>query len=204
MGNIFLEWDQQLFVLINQSLAFKFLDPLMIVLSSSKTFIPFYIWGIVVLIKKFRVKAWIPLVWVLLAFTLADGISAKILKPAFQRVRPAFEEHLHARLPQGPPGGRHGFVSSHSANAFAVYPLLLLVVFYQKGKQISQNKIQKCATILVFFTAFWIAYSRVYLGLHYVGVVLFGGLLGWLIWKLLSYLYIHHLYEKYMETPELT
>ena len=43
------------------------------------------------------------------------------------------------------------------------------------------------AFAVTLFVAFWIAYSRVYLGRHYVGDVFFGGILGasigHLLWK---------------------
>jgi len=173
--------DDQLFVLINQNWAFEELDPLMKVLSSSLTFIPFYVWAIFQLVKKFQSKSYIPIIIALIAFGLADGISSKVFKPGFKRVRPAFEVQLNPRIPAGMPGGKYGFVSSHAANAFAVYPLLVMMVFYRKDVKFSYNKTQKIAFWISIFVAFWISYSRVYLGRHYVGDVFCGGVLGALI-----------------------
>lgn len=198
MWGEWLLWDEKLFVLINQKYAHDLLDPLMKVLSSSKTFIPFYLWGVYRLIRRYRLKSWIPIIVLLCAFGLADGISSKIFKPYFQRLRPAFEQELNPRLPNGKPGGKYGFVSSHSANAFAVYPLLVLMVFYQKGSSILQNRRQKWALMVTLWIAFWIAYSRVYLGVHYFGDVFFGGILGVLICCGLWTIYTRKLHEKYL------
>ncbi len=176
-----LEFDDRLFVWINQKWAHESLDSVMIILSSSKTFVPFYLWAIYKLIQRYKRKFFIPVLLAILAFGLADSISSKVFKPNFKRVRPAFEVHLNPRTPDGMPGGKYGFVSSHAANAFAVYPLLVAMIFYKKELRFSQNSAQRISVFIAFFVAFWIAYSRVYLGRHYVGDVFFGGILGMLI-----------------------
>ena len=173
--------DDRLFIRINQEWAMPFLDPIMVFLSSSLTFVPFYIWAIYRLIRRYGKTAYRPIALAILAFGLADSISSRVFKPTFKRDRPAFEQHLTPRLPEGKPGGRYGFVSSQSANAFALYPLLMGMVYYQKELRFSQNKHLKIAVFGTLFVSFCIAYSRVYLGRHYVGDVAVGGLLGGLI-----------------------
>lgn len=173
--------DDRLFIRINQTWASPFWDPIMVILSSSLTFVPFYIWAIYRLIRRFGKSVYRPIALAMLAFGLADSISSRVFKPTFKRDRPAFEQHLTPRLPDGMPGGRHGFVSSHAANAFALYPLLMGMIFYQKEWRFSQNKPLKIAVFGALFVSFWIAYSRVYMGRHYVGDVAVGGLLGGLI-----------------------
>ena len=198
-----LEFDDRLFVLINQRWAHESLDSLMIILSSSRTFVPFYIWAIYKLIQRYKRKFYIPVLLAVVAFGLADSISSRVFKPNFKRVRPAFEVQLTPRTPDGMPGGKYGFVSSHSANAFAVYPLLVMMVFYRKDLRFSQNKNQKIAFAIALFVAFWIAYSRVYLGRHYVGDVFFGGILGAAIGHLLWKAYAKFALEKALLTDEL-
>jgi len=76
-------------------------------------------------------------------------------------------------------GGQYGFVSAHAANtfAFATFSLLLF-----KNLQYS---------IFIIPWAMLIAYSRVYLGVHYPGDILGGSILGIIIgiaiFKLLLY-----------------
>jgi len=166
--------DDRMFIRINQEWAMPFLDPIMAFLSSSVTFVPFYFWAIYRLIRRYGKESYKPILLAIVAFGLADSISSRVFKPSFKRERPAFEQHLTPRLPEGMPGGRYGFVSSHSANAFALYPLLMGMVFYQKELRFSQNKHLKIAVWSALFVSFWIAYSRVYLGRHYVGDVAVG------------------------------
>ncbi len=188
------QWDQNLFIWVNQKYAFSWLDEPMIWFSSTWLFVPLYIWGIYMLIKKWKSKSWIPISLLLLAFGLADSISTRVLKDNTHRLRPCFNQELsdQVRLPDGLPGGKYGFVSSHSANAFAVYPLLMLFVFARKTSPENPikgskkwNKQQKLGYWIMFVVACFVAYSRVYLGRHFVGDVLGGAILGLLLGRIL-------------------
>lgn len=185
----FLKWDDALFLLINQKWAFPSLDAPMVILSSKYTFIPFYVWFIYTVVRQYGRKFYLPLMMAILSFALADSISAKIFKPGFKRLRPAFETQLSPRLPDGMPGGKYGFVSSHAANAFALYPLLILL-------GLSKHPQRKLAFNLSVLSAITISYSRVYLGRHYVGDVLFGGLLGAMIGHALWLIYVRYIYPR--------
>jgi len=173
--------DEQIFIKINQDWAFGGLDALMIVLSSSKTFIVFYLWAIAMVIKKYKKKWYVPIAAMILSFALADSISSRIFKPTFKRVRPAFEEHLHARFPDGQGHNSYGFVSSHAANSFALYPLMILIT-------VEDPKWKRRLFMGMVILATAVSYSRIYLGRHYFGDVFFGGLLGaligWGIWTI--------------------
>ncbi len=184
------QWDQAVFIWVNQKCAVNWLDMPMILLSSTWIFVPLYIWGVYRIIQKWGRKSGMPILLLLLAFGLADSISTRILKDNTQRLRPCFNQQLaeNVRLPDGLPGSRYGFVSSHSANAFAVYPLIMLLVFANKKPVESPqkanpkwNKKQKLGFWIMFFVSCLVAYSRVYLGRHYMGDVLGGGILGLLI-----------------------
>jgi len=160
-------FDRDLFVLINQRWASTSLDPMMIFLSSKWAFVPLYIVFLGLFIKQFGKKFWIPTLLTLSSFGLADSISSRICKPLFARVRPAWEESLHPRTPNGLPGSKYGFVSSHSANAFAVFGTAMMLLGLGRRQRLALMYLASC-----------IAYSRVYLGVHYVGDVFFGALLG--------------------------
>lgn len=161
-----IELDKNLFVLINQTWSHVSLDSLMIGVSNPYTWIPLYIvfFGLIL-----KLKGKIGLVFLLgliACFALSDSISSKILKPTVKRVRPCNVEELHARIPANK-SVSFGFVSSHAANHMALAVFMFLVI----GKQ------RKLRWVLIFW-ALLIAYSRVYLGVHYPGDVLAGGLLG--------------------------
>ncbi len=131
----FINFDHKAFVLINQTLSSTYLDGAMSFLSSKWMFIPIYVIAVLKIIQRYKNRFWIPVLLCLLAFGLADSISSKIFKPAFKRVRPAFCETMNPRLPDGKPGGHYGFVSSHAANTFAVYPLIVVILFSRFTKE---------------------------------------------------------------------
>ena len=178
-------FDRDVFLLINQRWASPSLDPMMIFLSSKWALVPLYVLFLGLFVKQFGKKFWIPTLLTLLAFGLADSISSRVCKPLFARVRPAFETSLHPRLPDGKPGSRFGFVSSHSANAFAVFTTAMMLL-----------GLGRRARLALMYLAASIAYSRVYLGVHYLGDVFFGAMLGLGIAYFVLWIYRHWMVSK--------
>lgn len=166
MIETFVNFDHKLFVFVNQTLSSESLDGLMHFLSSKWMFIPIYIIAVLKMFQKYRKRFWMPVLLCLLAFGLADSISSKIFKPTFKRVRPAFCETMNPRLPDGKPGSHYGFVSSHAANTFAVYPLIVVLLFSQYSKQSMRLNTNKTYILVAFFVSGLVAYSRVYNGVH--------------------------------------
>lgn len=173
--------DHKLFVLVNQTLSSNSFDGIMHVLSSKAAFIPIYGIAIFKFVQLYKNKFWVPILLCLVAVGLSDSISSKICKPLFKRTRPAFCETMNPRLPDGKPGSQYGFVSSHSANAFAVYPLFVALVFGLNNL----NKRRKFM-ILALVLASLVAYSRVYNGVHWPADVFGGAILGYCVFILSS------------------
>ncbi len=176
--------DKVVFTWVNYDFSHPWLDPLMIFLSSKWTFIPAYVLIIFLYFKKFSKRVWVPILLTLVAFGLADSISSRILKPLTKRTRPVFEETMNApiaekpvRLPHEKPGSKYGFVSSHAANMFAVLGLATMILSLNTEK-----------SAVFYGIAAAVAYSRVYLGVHYPGDVFFGALLGYIIARFLFWL----------------
>lgn len=74
-------------------------------------------------------------------------------------------------------GGRFGFISSHAANTFAISVFLSLLIK------------RKSLTFMLLFWAVLNSYSRIYLGVHYPGDILFGTIEGCFIGYLIYLLY---------------
>ncbi len=181
MMNFLINFDHKLFVAINQSLSSQWLDGLMHILSSKWSMIPIYLIAIYQFVKIYKKKFWVPILLCVLAVGLSDSISSRICKPIFKRTRPAFCTTMNPRLPDGKPGSQYGFVSSHSANAFAVYPLFVVLIFGFNEFE----KRRKYITV-AFVLASLVAYSRIYNGVHWPADVIGGAILGYLIFLLIS------------------
>ena len=104
----------------------------------------------------------------LLIFSLActDSVCAQIFKPFFERIRPSHLnlEGIHLLVSKG---GKWSMPSNHAANIFSL--ATILSYFYNRF------------TLLLYFFAILIAFSRVYVGVHFPGDVIIGGFLGYFI-----------------------
>ncbi|MFN5251231.1 MAG: phosphatase PAP2 family protein [Bacteroidota bacterium] len=166
--------DHYVFEIINQKFSAAWLDPIMIALSSKWLWIPAYVLLLVAYFKKYKKQVWVVILLAAIVVSASDGISSKVIKPAIKRVRPNQIEKLygvqtlHVRTPNPKDGNSHyGFVSSHAANAFAIFFMAALFLQLRKKWVLAMM----CIPALI-------AYSRVYLGVHYPADVLSGALLG--------------------------
>lgn len=106
-----------------------------------------------------------------IAIFICDKVSAEVIKPLVMRLRPShtpiIEDALH--YVNDYRGGRYGFVSSHAANAFGCVVYASFLVNKRLFTHIS----------VIFATL--VGYSRIYLGVHYLGDVVCGAILGAMI-----------------------
>jgi undecaprenyl-diphosphatase len=166
------QFDQALFLFLN-SLHHPFMDPVMSFFSARFTWIPFYVILLFLIVKKSGPKALIFILpAVFLIILAADQISYHFFKEAFQRYRPCHNESIkHLVYLVDGCGGKHGFVSSHAANTFA------LAVFLGN---ILKNKIRYFFPLMLLWAAL-VSYSRIYLGVHYPADIIGGAMLGSII-----------------------
>jgi undecaprenyl-diphosphatase len=153
-----------------------FFDAVMWFVSGRPEWIPLYLAILAFVIWKYRTRA----VWIIVALVILIVLSdqfANLLKNGVQRLRPCKDPeigHLVYRV-RNYCGGAYGFVSGHAANSFALATFISMLFRKQ------------WLTISIFVWACLISYSRIYLGVHYPGDVLGGGLLGaMLAWILYS------------------
>ncbi len=167
-----LHLDIALFDLLNGP-ATPFWDSVMATVSAKIFWIPFYLYLLIWTgIKRGWIQALSLLILAILAVALSDQTASGILKPWIQRPRPCRSEaglSIAIHLVNNKCGGLYGFASSHAANFFA---MAAIISGFLKKRNLS---------FVVFLIATLVAYSRIYLGVHYPGDVLVGALIGF-IW----------------------
>lgn len=166
-----LEYDNVLFEALNGSDSLYW-DAYMWVVTKTQTWIPLLLVILFVVARRSTVRRTVLfVVFFALAILFADQLSSGLIKPWVQRLRPTHAATFVHSIDTvfGYLGGRYGFVSSHAANTFAV-ALYLSLLFRHTP-----------LSVLLFAWALTASYSRVYLGVHYPGDILCGGLLGLMV-----------------------
>lgn len=162
MTEILFQWDQDLLLWINGShspaadVFFKFI-------TGKFTWVPLYLWMLILLIRKEGKNIWIPVLSIVLMITLSDQMASGIFKPWIGRLRPCHTPELKSllHLVDNYCGGEFGFYSSHAANTCA------LAFFW------SQRTGKLLAWLLGIY-AVLNCVSRIYLGVHYPTDILAG------------------------------
>jgi undecaprenyl-diphosphatase len=164
--------DKAIFLFLN-GLHQAWLDQPMQLITSTSAWIPFYLFIIVFLFWKYKKQAFFVLIAIGLSTTVADQLTSSFMKPTFQRPRPCYDEQISAKVYNYVGcGGQYGFASSHAANTFALAMLCWLI-----GRNLSEKR---KIGIFMFSWAALVSYSRIYVGVHYLGDVLAGALVGML------------------------
>lgn len=177
-----LEYDTELFIFLN-NLGSETWDGLWLVITNKLSFIPLYALLLFLLYKKFGLKALlIFLVLIALMITFTDQIT-NVFKRTYMRSRPCGVDEIADSIRFiAVRCGKYGFFSGHSSNtmAAAVFTGLMLKPYYKN---------------LIFIMLFWsatVAYSRIYVGVHYpidiVCGMAFGAFSGFLFYKLTKYI----------------
>jgi len=154
----------------------------MIFASAKLSWLPLYIMLLYLIIKQFKWQSILILILVALLISISDQLSVRAFKYVFERPRPCHEADLQPliHLAAGRCGGAFGFVSSHAANSFALATFIWILL----------RGIYRWTGYVMFGYAVLVSYSRVYLGVHYPGDILAGGLLGVLAGGLVYAVYV--------------
>jgi undecaprenyl-diphosphatase len=176
------ELDKELFLSLN-GIHNPLWDYTMTLFTLTPTWLIFY--GIILFIigKKHGKKSLLIFIAVTLLIICSDQFAG-VLKHTIQRLRPSNDPSMslltHVFFNKG---GQFGFVSAHAANTFAIATFTSMLFKNHRY------------TAFIFLWASIIAYTRVYLGVHYPGDILGGAILGTGvgigIFKLLIYSELH-------------
>lgn len=172
------EIDRSIVIAVN-SWNTPFLDELMWWISARITWIPLYIFLLILGYTYFDRITFVKFIlFVVAAVVITDLVSVHLFKNVFLRYRPSHHLQLMNSLHfyeikpgEFYRGGTYGFVSSHAANYFAIATSVLLAF---KGKYSYLRWLLPVIGILICF-------SRIYLGVHYLSDVVAGAALGALI-----------------------
>ena len=164
MIDVIINVDKKIFTFFNSSIANPVFDIFFPIITNQDIWIIPILLGIIILSIRGGTKGRIASIVLIIGVILADYSSAQIIKPYFQRLRPSHDILDQIRL-LVPKGGIYGFVSSHAAKMYV--SASILGYFYSKQKR------------LFFTIASLVAFSRVYVGVHYPADIVFGGLLGY-------------------------
>ncbi|MBC2846073.1 phosphatase PAP2 family protein [Winogradskyella flava] len=178
-----LDLDTELFLYLNK-LGSSTWDWLWLFITDEFSFVPLYAILLFLIYRKYGVKPLLIMVLVIAAMiTFTDQIT-NLFKDGFMRPRPC---RLDSLLDEGmryiaERCGKYGFFSGHSSNsmAAAVFGGLVLRPYF------------KNLIFLLLFWSFIVAYSRIYVGVHYpldiVCGMAFGALAGFGFYKLNKYM----------------
>ncbi|MDR2129738.1 MAG: phosphatase PAP2 family protein [Odoribacteraceae bacterium] len=168
MWELLQEWDKSLFLFLNGQHA-PYWDHFARIFTSKTAWGVMYASILYVLGKNLD---WKMVIVTTLAFVLvivvADQLASSVLRPLFARPRPSRAPGIMdtVHLIDGRRGGAFGFPSAHAANTAALTAFIILLFRH------------RCLS--AFFIAWTLVtcYTRVYVGVHYPGDVLFGILVG--------------------------
>lgn len=178
-----IQYDKELFLFLN-NLGTQTWDGFWMTYTTKFNWVPLYAVLLYLIYKNLNKKVFILTILVIvLMITFTDQIT-NLFKHGLQRLRPCHNEDINGlmRLVKSSCGGKYGYFSGHASNsmAVAVFCGLLLKNTYK---------------YLVFMLLFWaalMAYSRIYIGVHFpldaVSGMLFGAISGYIFYRLVKYL----------------
>lgn len=165
---VLISWDIQTFFMINLGASNAVLDFLFPILTTTKNWLPIYVFGVgVLLVRGYRDrqndgKRLVACALVLVgSVAVADQLSHRLLKEVIQRARP-YEVLADVHKLVGSGGG--SFPSNHALNSAVI--AVILSTFFPRLR------------LLWWSYAAIIGLSRIYCGVHYPSDVLGGFLIG--------------------------
>ncbi len=187
-----IEIDHLLFTKINGEWHNSFFDTFLSFTRQPQIWIPFYFFLIMFTTVNFKKNGWYWVLFFALTALLSDYISSTLIKDAVMRLRPCQDPLMltNIRLLVNGCPGNPSFTSSHAANHFTAS----MFIYTTYKKQVSKW------WGLIFLWALTISYAQVYVGVHFPGDVICGGILGCILGYLPARIFNKRLGLKYPET----
>jgi len=193
LHDLLIYWDYTAWYYLNTQWINDVFDVLMPFLRNQWTWAPLYLFLLIFMPANYGRKGWMWCVFFLMAFAIGDFVSASIIKPYYIRLRPCnnpyIKDIVHLLVPCG---SGLSFPSSHATNHFA------MGIF----SAVSLRKKAKWIWPIALLWALFIGYAQVYVGVHFPGDVVVGGVLGTLIGLLVGYTY-NRVYNRERLSPTI-
>ena len=160
--------DTELLIYLN-NLGSEQWDTMWLYITYNWSFVPLYVIGAFLLFKKLGTRnGWIALISIGLLFAFTSQMT-QLSKWYFERPRPCRTEGLFEQLRiVYDTCGRYGFFSGHACNSFG----------FAVGMGLILRQEMKSLLGILLLWACLVAYSRIYVGVHYPLDILFGGVFG--------------------------
>tara|TARA_B100001063_G_scaffold45191_2_gene38945 strand:- start:2445 stop:3035 length:591 start_codon:yes stop_codon:yes gene_type:complete len=177
---IIFEFDKDLLIFLNSTGTHRF-DQFWLIVTNKYTHIPLYFFLLYLSFKKLKnrqnlnkkklIKIYLFFIFsVIFLIFISDQLS-NLFKYSFQRLRPCHDEQIQSliRIVKQDCGGLYSFFSAHASNSFVVASIFFLFLKDNKWYY------------LLFIWACLVAYSRIYLGVHFPLDIIVGSMIGILI-----------------------
>jgi len=169
--------DKNLFLYLN-NLGDTPFDQFWMMISATWIWVPLYVILCYLLYKNFKLKSLLYiLLFIAIGVTVSDQVSG-IFKYGVARLRPCHDPSIQNAMRIVKCGGQYGFYSAHASNTFFLASYLSFLL---------KNKI-KWFPYAIFIWAAVVAYSRIYLGVHFPIDILVGAFVGTLLGGLFAML----------------
>jgi len=167
-----IQFDQELFYLINHEWNSDILDLIMPIWRNKIVWIPFYAFIGSFMWVNFKKAGLVFIVLLAITVGISDTLSSKIIKKSVQRERPCntagVNDDIHMMIDCST---SYSFTSSHATNHFAVASFIIFTL----------GGLLKYIRFPLFLWAALVCYAQVYVGAHFPLDVLAGAILGCII-----------------------